>query len=70
MTIKSLNCILNNVILLSGGGGEARKNKESKNPKVIKTKNRTAIFLSKCSVCNIKKSKFLKEQQATEFLSN
>ena len=68
MTIKSLNCILNNVILLSGEG--ARKNKESKNPKVIKTKNRTAIFLSKGSVCNIKKSKFLKEQQATEFLSN
>ena len=54
---------------LEGGVG-ARKNKESKNPKVIKTKNRTAIFLSKCSVCNIKKSKFLKEQQATEFLSN
>ena len=53
-----------------GGGEEARKNKESKNPKVIKTKNRTAIFLSKCSVCNIKKSKFLKEQQAREFLSN
>ena len=70
MTIKSLNCILNNVILLSVGGGGARKNKESKNPKVIKTKNRKAIFLSKCSVCNIKKSKFLKEQQATEFLSN
>ena len=69
MTIKSLNCILNNVILLSGGGA-GRKNKESKNPKVIKTKNRTAIFLSKCSVCNIKKSKFLKEQQAREFLSN
>ena len=56
---------------LGGGGrGGARKKKESKNPKVIKTKNRTAIFLSKCSVCNIKKSKFLKEQQATEFLSN
>ena len=55
---------------LGGEGGGARKNKESKNPKVIKTKNRTAIFLSKCSVCNIKKSKFLKEQQATEFLSN
>ena len=53
-----------------GGEGGTRKNKESKNPKVIKTKNRTAIFLSKCSVCNIKKSKFLKEQQATEFLSN
>ena len=51
-------------------GRGKRKNKESKNPKVIKTKNRTAIFLSKCSVCNIKKLKFLKEQQATEFLSN
>ena len=50
--------------------GRGRKNKESKNPKVIKTKNRTAIFLSRCSVCNIKKSKFLKKQQAREFLSN
>ena len=25
MTIKSLNCILNNVILLSGGGGGREK---------------------------------------------
>ena len=55
---------------LGGGGAGARKKKKSKNPKVKKTKNKKTIFLTKCSVCNIKKSKFLKEQQATEFLSN
>ena len=40
------------------------KNPESKNPKVVKTKNGKIIFLSKCVVCNSKKSKFIKEQQA------
>ena len=30
MTIKSLNCILNNVILLSGGGGGREKIKKVK----------------------------------------
>ena len=37
------------------------KNTESKNLNVVKTKNGRAIPLSKCSVCNNKKSKFLKE---------
>ena len=41
-----------------------RKNKESKNPKVLKTKNGRIMLSSKCSVCNSKKSKFLKEQEA------
>ena len=36
------------------------KNKGSKNPKVVKTKNGRIMLLSKCSVCNSKKSKFLK----------
>ena len=42
-----------------------RKNTERKNPK-----NRRIMLLSKCSVCNRRKSKFLKEQKARGLLSN
>ena len=38
-----------------------KKNTESKNPKVVRTKNGRIVLLSKCSVCNSKKSKFLNE---------
>ena len=37
-----------------------RKNKDSKNPKVVKTKNGRIMLLSKCAVCNSKKPKFKK----------
>ena len=47
-----------------------RKNTKSKNPKIISTKNGRMILLWKCSVCNSKKSKFLKEQEARRLLSN
>ena len=47
-----------------------RKNTESKNPKVAGTKNRIIMLLSKCSVCNSKKLKFLKEQAARGLLIN
>ena len=40
-----------------------RKNTESKNPEVEKTKNGRIMLLSKCTVCNSKKSKFIKEQE-------
>ena len=48
---------------------KCRKNTESKNPKVVKTKNGRIILLSKLAVCNSKKSKFVKEQQARGLLS-
>ena len=46
--------------------------KDTKNidPKVGKTKNNRLMMLSKCSVCNNKKFKFIKEQQAKGLLSN
>ena len=47
-----------------------RKITESKNPKVVKTKNGRKILLSKCAVCNSKKWKFIKEQQTKGFISN
>ena len=47
-----------------------RKNTESKNLNVIKTKNGRIILLSKCTVCDSKKSKFIKEQEASGLLSS
>ena len=40
---------------------KCRKNTESKYPKVIKTKNGRIMLLWKCSVCDSKKLKFIKE---------
>ena len=40
------------------------------NPKIVRTKNNRLMMLSKCSVCNNKKSKFIKEQEARGLLSN
>ena len=39
------------------------KNTQNKNPEVVKTKNGRIMLLSECSVCNSKKSKFLKEKE-------
>ena len=46
--------------------------KDTKNidPTVVKTKNNRLMMLSKCSDCNNKKSKFIKEQEARGLLSN
>ena len=48
---------------------KCRKNIESKNPKVVRTKN-GRMMLSNCVVCNSKKSKFIKEQEASGLLSS
>ena len=48
---------------------KCRKGTESKNPKVVKTKNGRIMLLSKCAVCDSKKSKFIKEQEARGLLS-
>ena len=47
-----------------------QKNAESKNPKVVTTKNKRIMLLSRCTVCNSKKSIFLKEQEARGLLSH
>ena len=47
-----------------------KKNTESINPKVSKTTNDKTMILSTCAICNSKKSKFIKEQQAKGLLSN
>ena len=47
-----------------------KKKIESKNTKIIKTKNGRVMFLSKCTVCDGKKSRFIKEQEASRLLSS
>ena len=41
-----------------------------KNPKVPRTKNGRIMLLSKCEVCDSKKSKFIKQQKASGLLGN
>ena len=49
---------------------KCRKNTKRKNAKVVKTKNERIMLISKYAVCDSKKSKFIKEQEASGFLSS
>ena len=49
---------------------KCRKVTENIDPKMFRTKNNRLIMQSKCSVCGIKKSRFVKEQEAKGLLSN
>ena len=49
---------------------KCKKNTESINPKVLKTTNGKTMLLPKFAICGSKKSKFIKEQQATGILSS
>ena len=49
---------------------KCRKDIENIDPKILRTKNNRLIVHSKCSVCGIKKSRFVKEQEAKALLSN
>ena len=49
---------------------KCRKKTESKNPKVARTKNGRIMLLSKYAARDSKKSKFIKEHEASELLSN
>ena len=49
---------------------KCRKNTESKNVKVARTKSGRIMLLSKCAVCDSKKSKFIKQQDPSGLLSS
>ena len=49
---------------------KCRKDTENIDPKMVKTKNNRLIMQSKCPVCGIKKTRFVKEQEAKGLLSN
>ena len=49
---------------------KCKQNTQSINPVNAKTSNTARIILSKCAVCTIKKSRFVKKQEASGILSN
>ena len=49
---------------------KCRKNTENINPRVSKTSNGRTMVLSKCAICDCKKSKFIKNQEAKGLLNN
>ena len=49
---------------------KCKKDTGNIDPKMFRTKNNRLTMQSKCSVCRIKKSRFVKEQEAKGLLSN
>ena len=49
---------------------KCKTNTDNIDPKMFKTKNNRLLMQSKCSVCNNKKSRFVKEQDPKGLLSN
>ena len=49
---------------------KCKRKTESKDAKMIKTKNGKLALSSKCVACGSKKSRFVKEQEAEGLLSN
>ena len=49
---------------------KCKKDTESVDSKMWKTKNGRTMLLSKCAVCGTKKSRFVKEQEAKRLLSS
>ena len=47
-----------------------KKDTANIDPKMVRTKNNRLLMQSKCSVCGTKKSRFVKEQDAKDLLSN
>ena len=49
---------------------KCRKNSENINPRVSKTSNGRTMVLLKCAICDSKKSRFIKNQEAEGLLIN
>ena len=49
---------------------KCKKDTENIDPKVVRTKNNRLVMPSIFSVCGIKKSRFVKEEEAKGLLSN
>ena len=49
---------------------KCRRDTENIDPKMVRTKNNRLIMQAKCPVCGIKKSRFVKQQEANFLLNN
>ena len=47
-----------------------KKNTENINPVALETSNGRIMILSKCAICDAKKSKFIKKQETSRTLSS
>ena len=47
-----------------------RKYTKNNNPKIVRNRQNRLMIQSNCAICDSKKSKFIKEQQAMGILSN
>ena len=47
-----------------------RKYIKNINPRLVRNKHNRSMIQSNCAICNSKKSRFIKEQQASGLLSN
>ena len=47
-----------------------RKYTKNTNLRIVKSKNNRSVIQSNCTICNSKKSRFVKEHQASGLLSN
>ena len=48
---------------------KCKKNTENVDPEISSTSNGKAMILSKCAICGSKKSRFIKNQEASGLLS-
>ena len=49
---------------------KCRKDTENIDPKISSSSNGRAMILSKCAICDSKRSRFIKKQEAKGLLSN
>ena len=49
---------------------KCKRNTKNIDSKMLETKNGRLMLSLKCAICGSKKSRFMKEQEAKEFLSN
>ena len=49
---------------------KSKQNRESINPRFLKTSNGKTMILSKCAICDSKKSKFIKKQETSGRLNS
>ena len=47
-----------------------RKYTKNTNPRIVRNKHNKSMIQSNCTICNSKKSRFIKEHQASGLLSN
>ena len=65
--IKTFNILIKTMLLYFLN---CRKSTKSENTKVVRTKNGRIMLLSKCAVSDSKKSKSIKDQEASGLLSS